>query len=108
MGADGEAVRLVAQALQEIEHGISRLEAEGLAPRHEEALAPGVAVRPLGDADQRHIVDAEFGEDLQRRAQLPGAAVDQHQIRPGARARAPGSSFSAREKRRVSTSRIIA
>ena len=50
-----------------------------------ELLLAGVAVHALGDADHRHLVDAEL---LQRRAgrrHLPGAAVDQHQIRPGVR-----------------------
>src|SRR6185312_16939004 len=34
--ADGEPVRLVAQALEEIEHRIARLEREGWLARHEE------------------------------------------------------------------------
>src|SRR6185437_5553089 len=53
VGADGKAVRLVAQPLQEIEHRVARLERERRPSRHEESLAPGVAVRPLGDADDR-------------------------------------------------------
>src|SRR5256885_15611232 len=52
MRADGEAVRLVAQALNEIENGIARAQPERLASGHEEGLATRVALRPLGDADQ--------------------------------------------------------
>ncbi len=29
-----------------------------------EMLAAGIAVRPLGDADQSHVFDPEIGEDL--------------------------------------------
>src|SRR5215468_3002246 len=76
VGADGEAVRLVAQSLQEIENGVLRFQAERLAPRQEEALAAGVAVRPLGDADNGDVGHAKFGEYLDRNRELPGAAVD--------------------------------
>ena len=62
--ADGEAVRLVAQPLHEIEHRVARLQHERLAAGHEEGLAAGVAVRPLGDADERQVGDAELGERL--------------------------------------------
>jgi hypothetical protein len=82
MGADGEAVGLVAQALQKVEHGIARLEAEGFAPRHVEGLAARLAVAALGDADEGNVVDAELGEDRPGRGELAGAAVDQHQIGP--------------------------
>ena len=60
--ADGEAVGLVAQALDEIEHRVARLEHERLAAGPVERLAAGVAVRPLGDADERQVGDAELGE----------------------------------------------
>src|SRR5690606_8437119 len=66
VGADGEAVRLVAQALDEMERRIARRQAEGLAAGDDEGLAPGIAVRPLGDADERHVRDAELGEHLAR------------------------------------------
>src|SRR5258708_36353720 len=56
VGPDGEAMGFVAQALEVIENGIAELEAEGLAPGQEETLAPGVAVRTLGDGAKRHIV----------------------------------------------------
>src|SRR5262249_44585436 len=82
--ADGEAVRLVAQALQEVEDRVTRIEAKRCLAGQEEALAPGIAVGPLGDRRDRYIVDAELGEDLQRRRELPGAAIDQHEVGPGA------------------------
>src|SRR5262249_20499500 len=59
MRPNGEAMRLVAQALDEIERRIARLELERLAPRQEEGLEPGVAVRPLGDGGERDVGDAE-------------------------------------------------
>ena len=72
-----------------------------------EMLAAGIAVRPLGDADQRHILDAQIGEHLAGDGKLARPAVDQHQVRPfGLRRSSP--SFTRREKRRVSTSRIMA
>ena len=81
--ADGEAVRLVAQPLDEIEQRIARRQLERRAAGHEEGLAPGVAVRPLGDGDQRHVGDAQRGQRLGRRGELALPAVDQHQIGPG-------------------------
>ena len=65
--ADGEAVRLVAQALDEIEHRVAVRQHERLASGHEEGLAPGLAVAALGDGDERHVVDAELGEHRGRR-----------------------------------------
>src|SRR5207244_12914178 len=49
VGADGEAVRLVSQTLQEIENRIPRVERERSPAGKKEALAPGVAVGPLGE-----------------------------------------------------------
>src|SRR5688572_32599451 len=46
---DDKAVGLVAQPLQEIEDGVLGVEQERLAAGQEEALAPGIAVRTLGD-----------------------------------------------------------
>src|SRR6185312_9567731 len=84
MRADGEAMRLVAQALQEVEHRVLGIEAEGRLARAEEALAPGVAVGPLGDRRHGDVVDAEIGQHLADRGELPGAAVDEQQIGPRA------------------------
>ena len=39
-------------------------------------------VRPLGDADHRHIVDAHVLHDLADGGQLALAAVDQEQVGP--------------------------
>src|SRR5262249_29803796 len=80
--ADREAMRLVPQPLDEIEHRVSRLEQEGLAPAHEEGLAPGVALRTLGDGDKRQIAKPELLERLAGGVELAEPAVDQHQVRP--------------------------
>src|SRR5438045_9240049 len=82
MGTDREAVRLVAQPLQEIEHRVARLEREGWPAGDEKALAPGIAVGAFGDRNDRNIIDAELGEDPSRLGQLPLPAVDQHQSGP--------------------------
>ncbi len=53
-------------------------------PGGEEALAPGVAVDALGDADGDHAVgDAQFLEDGAHRRHLSLAAVDQDHVGPG-------------------------
>src|SRR5207248_2994390 len=84
VGADRKPVRLVAQPLQEIQDGVARLEREGWPAGEKEALASGIAVRSLGDRDDRDIADAEFGEDGLRLGELPLPAIYQHQIGPHA------------------------
>src|ERR1700687_582083 len=58
--ADGETMGLIAQPLDEVEHRIARRQLERVAAREEEGFAAGVAVRALGDGDQRHL-GAEAG-----------------------------------------------
>src|ERR1700749_4382083 len=53
--ADGEPMRLVAQTLHEIEHGVARRQFERRPPRHVEGLAAGIAVRTLSDRDHRYV-----------------------------------------------------
>ena len=101
MRADREAVRLVAQPLQEIEHRIARLERERR-PARAGRTARG---RRCGRAPWRSPTIGRSSmpssaKHLARRRQLALAAVDQHQVGPCAVGRAPGSSFSARPKRR--------
>src|SRR5262245_571674 len=55
MRADGESMGLVAQALDEVEHRIARLEHERVAPRDMEGLSAGVAVGALGHSYQRYV-----------------------------------------------------
>src|ERR1700724_1489934 len=59
VGADSKAVRLVSQALQEIEDRIPRVERKLRPAGKKEALAPGLAVGPLGDRGDRHVVEPE-------------------------------------------------
>src|SRR5438270_679262 len=73
---------LVAQALDKIQHGVARLELDRLALRHEQSLAAGVAVRPLGDAEQRHVGDTELGKNLANSVELAAAAVDDDEVGP--------------------------
>ena len=82
MRADGEAMRLVAQALHEIERGIARRQPERIAALDEERLAAGVAVGAFGDRGEAHALDAQFGENLPRLLELSAPAVDQHEIGP--------------------------
>ena len=73
MGADGEAVRLVAQPLDEIEHRIARLEHEGGPAGQMKMLAPGIAVRPLGDRHHGKVAEAQIRRALPMRcAELAG------------------------------------
>jgi hypothetical protein len=66
VGSDGEAVGLVAQALDEEEGRIARAEPERFAPLDEESLVAGVAVGALGDRDQPHPLDAEPSQNFAR------------------------------------------
>src|SRR5262249_45237136 len=77
-----EAMRFVAQPLDEVEHGIARLELERLASGQEESLHPRIAIRPLGNGHERYVDNAKRRERLLRRAQLAATAVDNHEIRP--------------------------
>ena len=54
-----------------------------VAAGHVEGLAAGVAVRPLGDADERQVGDAEFGEHRLGGRELALAAVDEDEVGPG-------------------------
>ena len=76
MAADGIAMGFVTQPLQIIEHRVFRIETERLFARHIEMLAAGIAVRPFGDADQRHILHPLIGEHLAGDAELSRAAID--------------------------------
>src|SRR5260370_34538297 len=67
--ADREAMRLVAQPLDEIERRIARLELERLASGQEEGLHPGGAVPALGHPGERHVDDSERRQRLLRREQ---------------------------------------
>src|ERR1700751_1381150 len=82
MSADRKSVRLVAQPLQEIEHRVARVEREGRSRLYEETLSPGIAVRTLGDPDDRHVRDAELFEDALCDVELPLAAINQDEIGP--------------------------
>ena len=88
--ADGEAVRLVAQALHEIEDGIVRREAEGRFSRHEKALTARVPVRAFGNAHDGQAVKTKFSQHGLGRGQLALAAVDQDKVRPCANVAALG------------------
>src|SRR3954462_9259860 len=82
MRADHKAMRLVAQPLDEIQHGIARLELYGLAAMHEQGLAPRVAVRPLGHRQQLTLGQSKASENLLHRVELAAAPVDDHEVRP--------------------------
>src|SRR3984893_6717505 len=78
---DGETMGFVAKPLDEIEHRVARRQLERVAAREEEGFAAGVAVRPLGDGDQRHL-GAEVGEHIAGGGELAEAAVYEYEIRP--------------------------
>ena len=63
MSADGKAMRLVAELLDAIEHGVARLEQQGFArPSDEDAFAPGVAVGTFGDRRELDVGEPELVE----------------------------------------------
>src|ERR1700689_4959356 len=61
VATDGEPVRLIADTLQEARRGGGGGEEKG-PPRavNEQALLAGPAVRALGNADERHILEAQW------------------------------------------------
>ena len=82
VAADGEAVRLIAQALEVVENGGLGVEPEGFLSGHVEMLAAGVAIRSLRDRGQRHVVDAKVGKNLARDSELTRSSVDQDEVGP--------------------------
>src|SRR6185436_1759892 len=89
--ADGEAMRLVAQPLHEIEHGIAGLELERLPPRNKERLQPGVTVGSLVDRQKRYVGAAARGPRLLRRSELTPRDVDDDEAGPRRIVRAVGA-----------------
>ena len=71
MRSDGEAMRLVAQALHEIERGIARRQPERRLAGDEKGFAPGVAIGALGDRRDRDVLDGELGENSAPRQTVP-------------------------------------
>src|SRR3546814_5307549 len=82
MGPNGETVRLVAQALQVEENGVVHWQGQ-FAPIHQvKHLPPRIPIRPFGDPDKSHVLNAHFLQNTAHGIQLPTATVDQHQIGP--------------------------
>ncbi len=82
MRPDCPAMRLVPQALDEIQYRIVHTQGKGTLAGAVEFLFPVVAVLALGDADHRNILDPQIGHDLMHRRNLPRPAVDQQKIGP--------------------------
>src|SRR5437762_6596665 len=75
-------MRLVAQPLDEIQHRVAWLKFDRLAVRHEQRLAAGIALRTLGDRQQRYLAKPQFLEDFAYRVELAAAAVDDDEVGP--------------------------
>ena len=76
---DGEAVRLVADALHEVERLRRARQDDGVREvLHEQLLVL------LREARQRHVLQPQVAHDVQRRRELPLAAVDDDEVRQGA------------------------
>src|ERR1700722_16815944 len=73
--ADHEPVGFVPQPLDEVQHGVARLELDRLALRHEQGFPAGVAVRPLRYRQQGDLVQPKTFEDLPDGIELAAAAV---------------------------------
>ena len=83
---DGEPVRLVAHPLEQVEAlAGARQDDRVVLPGHPDLL------EPLGQADQRHVLDAELVEHRLGRVDLRQAAVDDDEVgRVGELARPAG------------------
>jgi hypothetical protein len=68
---DREAVRLVAQALQKVQHGVTWIERKWRSPWQEKALASGVAVGPFGYRADRDVVNPELIKNALCDLELP-------------------------------------
>src|SRR5205085_690671 len=78
---DGEAVRLVADRLDEMQRRMRRRELQTARARlDDQLLQSGLALGPLRHADEAYLVQAEIGEHGTRDADLAFAAVDQYQV----------------------------
>ena len=73
-------MRLVAHALQQLQR--AAVEAK---PQRRTFAGPVDFLELLGQADHRHVLEAELGQLAARHAKLPFAAVDQNQVRHRAR-----------------------
>src|SRR2546428_2961894 len=80
VAGDGEAVRLVADSLDQVQAGMVGRKPHRALP-DPQLLETRFSLRPLGDADQRDVGEARLGQRLFRRAHLPLAAVDEDQVR---------------------------
>ena len=101
---DREAVRLVADLLQQVQPGMIGRQVQHLVAigKHDVLLA-GLALGTLGDADQPRVVQPLLGQHLGGDGDLPLAAVDDEQVgRRDTRRR------RCARTRRVSASRIAA
>src|SRR5437588_9909231 len=78
---DGEAVRLVADRLDEMQRRMRRRELQTARVRlDDQLLQSGLALRPLCHADEAYLMQAEIGEHGTRDADLAFAAVDQYEV----------------------------
>src|SRR3954463_9263537 len=81
MSQDGEAVRLVADLLDEMEPGVGRRKLEAALLRLEDQLLhPRFALRALGHAHDAHLVQTQISQDCGGYAGLAFSAVDQDEI----------------------------
>ena len=80
MGADGEAMSLVAQALQVIKHWAFLIEPERRLAGDMEMLVTSIAFGAFGNRHQRDAFDAKIGKHLASDGELPRPAVDQSDI----------------------------
>jgi len=80
--ADHEAMRLVAQPLDEIKHRIARFELDGFAVRHEQGFPASIAVRAFCHGHQADLGKSEALENLPDGVELAATAVDDDEVGP--------------------------
>ncbi|KAG1539521.1 hypothetical protein G6F50_014490 [Rhizopus delemar] len=81
MAGDGEAVRLVAHLLDELQRRIGRTRPQFAPIWHHQRFVAGAAFHALGHTYQQHPFHAEVGQRGLGLRQLAGATVDQQYVR---------------------------
>ena len=82
MRADGKAMRLIAHPLDEIEYRIAWRQLDRRACGQEKSFVASVALRSLGNANDRQFLKPKFIERFACGTELTRSAVDQQKIGP--------------------------
>src|SRR5438067_924472 len=82
VSADREAMRLIAQSLQEIEDWALVIQPEGWLSLAAEMFAAGFALDAFGHSHDDGVPGADFVQGRIRGINLPRSSIDEHEIGP--------------------------